>query len=302
MNENHNLDFDELLLNGASSYDNQIANWWIDRTQDKAHQQAYRDIAELIFAKSKLGNLKPKFIVDYACGSGSLFPHLERLFPESFIIGIDGSLELLKQMAHNHPNAEIVNSQDAFNESGPKFRLVHSALPNFQDFESHQADIALLSFPNLLPDDELVEVFNDNGYGHEEDNEVAHCLARYQEMDPELRNEEEEDPEFHFDELMSARVFSRNLHHLLKPNGLLCRVEYSNCHRSELSQLTKWRSLFSEGALGSSINDTKAEVFFNYQESYYRPSEVILDVYHQTKDEGDKEGGYCVHFFNRDSG
>lgn len=296
----NDINFEELLLQGSSSYDKQVASWWLERAGDQAHQEAYRNIAELLFAKLKLDEVQPRFIVDYACGAGHLFPHLKRLFPECTFIGIDGSLKLLQEVSEHEPDASIVSAAEAFDLEGSQIRLVHTGLPNFKDFQAHQADAALLCFPNLLPDESLLDVFNDNGYGHDEDNEVAHCLARFEEMDPELRDEDPDEEEI-FDELMSARVFSRNLHHLLKPEGTLLRVEYSNCHRSELSKLTQLKSFFMEGALEEEVNDELAEVFFFYQRSFYVESSVILDVFHQTGDESDSEGGYCVHFFHRDA-
>lgn len=290
------INFGELLLKGSASYDSQVADWWLHRANDSDHQEAYRNIAELLFARLKLDQIEPQFIVDYACGGGHLFPYLQRLFPQSTIIGIDGSRTLLEGIVDHLPEAQIVDASEAFSQGGPKLRLVQSGLPNFDDFEAHKADAVLLCFPNLLPDEALLEVFNQHGYGHAEDNEVAHCLSRFQEMDPELRGEVE-DPEEVFDELMSARVFSRNLHHLLKNEGLLLRVEYSNCHRSELSQLNQLKSFFMEGALEEEVHDETSELFFTYRESYYTDSPVILDVYHQTQDLSDCEGGYCVHFF-----
>lgn len=301
---NIDIDFEQLLLNGSSSYERQIASWWLDRAGDKAHQKAYRNIAEFMFAQLKFdgkadGSQEPKFLIDYACGGGHLIPHLMRLLPEWNIIGIDGSLELLQNIAHNHSAAKIIDAQQAFAKEGPQIRLVHSGLPSFSEFKAGQADAVLLCFPNLLPDNSLLDVFNENGYMNEKDNDIAHCLARFEEMDPHVRDGESENEEDRFDELMTARVFSRNFHYLLKESGCLLRVEYSNCHRDELSILTQWRSLFAEGALETSINDKSCEAFFTYDKSYYTPSPVILDVYHQTSDEGDKEGGYCVHFFKK---
>ena len=64
-----------------------------------------------------------------------------------------------------------------------------------------------------------------------------------------------------------------------------------------LSELTNWRSFFTEGALDKEVKGEKAEVFFKYLRNDFRRSQVILDVYHQTKDESDKSGGYFISTF-----
>jgi len=63
-----------------------------------------------------------------------------------------------------------------------------------------------------------------------------------------------------YESLMTDRVISRNLRHLLKPKGICFKVDYANAHRGELSQLTQDRSLFTEGALERPIKDLKSVV------------------------------------------
>ena len=291
--------FEEHLMKGSSSYDSPVGAWWVNRAIDADHQEAYKNIAELFFARIKLDGKQPHFVIDYACGAGHLFPHLQRLLPDTIFIGMDGSLELLNQIAAHNADIEMVSPKQAFDTEGKSIRLVHTALPNFQDFPFHLADALILCFPNLLPDISLLNVFNQHGYTDEKDTKIARSLARFQEMDPEHR--EEENPDQLFDEMMTQRVFARNFHHLLKPDALMLKVEYSNCHRNELTDLTLYRTGLAEASLEHIINGDESDILFHYRETHYTESAVILDVYHQTQDLGDTEGGYCVHFYNRES-
>jgi hypothetical protein len=95
-----------------------------------------------------------------------------------------------------------------------------------------------------------------------------------------------------FEGLMTDRVISRNLRHLLKRGGSCFKVDYANANRDELSPLTHKRSLFVEGALEETVRELRSEVFFRYVGNDFHKSQVILDVYHQTKDPSDKTGGY----------
>jgi hypothetical protein len=96
---------------------------------------------------------------------------------------------------------------------------------------------------------------------------------------------------------MTDRVISRNLRLLLKKGGECFKVDYANAHRDELSHLTQMRSLFVEGALEEPVKDLRSEAFFRYVSNKFYRSQVILDVYHQTKDPSDKTGGYFISEF-----
>ena len=71
----------------------------------------------------------------------------------------------------------------------------------------------------------------------------------------------------------------------------------ANANRDELSKLTQIRSLFVEGALEEPMKDLTSEVFYRYVSNKFYRSQVILDVYHQTKDPSDKTGGYFISEF-----
>jgi hypothetical protein len=101
-----------------------------------------------------------------------------------------------------------------------------------------------------------------------------------------------------FEGIMTDRVISRNLRHLLKTKGACFKVDYANAPRIELSPLTQQRSLFVEGALEEPVKSLTCQSFFRYRANRFHRSQVILDVFHQTKDPSDKTGGYFISVFD----
>jgi len=290
------IDFDKLLSKGATTYDSAIGHWWHTRSLDSAHRRAYEHIAQSSHGFCQAYSIEPKSIVDYACGGGSFLGELRRSFPKAHLVGLDGSHQLLKACAEAHGEECALRPQmEAFARKGKPVSLTQTNLPNFK-LPQGKCDLAFLVFPNLVPDARHLKDFDRNGYSHRKDNEVAHMLARFREMDPEEETITTPADEL-FDELMTTRVFSRNLRGLLRKGGMLVRAEYSQAHREQLTELTQWRNLFGEGALETSIKGKKSEVFFRFLGSEYRTSKVILDVFHQTGDPDDRHGGYMLSFF-----
>ncbi len=293
-----NVDFENLLSAGkANIYDSQIGDWWLNQCTDTNHLNAYRNIVNQSVAYYRSQNLPdPQFIVDYACGSGELMVLLNEAFPTSTIIGIDGSEMLLNAFAErSNGTATITANNDLFAEEGSTYRLHCSKLPNF-DAANGKADLAILCFPNLICDEDDLDLFNENGYSDAQDNDVAHMLARFREMDPEDEVDGPDQEEI-FDDLMTARVYSNNIRKFLNNSGIFIQVDYANAPREELTDLVQWRCLFSECALSRPIKDEASTVFFDLDLSSYTESPVIMDVFHQTGDETDKEGGYHINIF-----
>ena len=293
------FDFTRALARGHVSYDATVGAWWDNQSTDKAHQRAYRHIAESVRDSVRKKKIKSPLIVDYACGSGHFLIELAKLLPEARIVGLDGSKKMLgltlQRCAHKGVSAETLPADLAFASAGPQVRLVQTKLPNFK-LPQGKADAVAFVFPNIAPSPSDQGLFDRNGYLNRADSVVGQMLARFREMDPEdeVTNEK---PEFLFDGYMTERVLSRNVRGFLKKGGLWFKVDYANAPRSELSQLSQWRSLFSECALGEAIKEKKAAQLFELRGNDFRRSTVILDVYHQTKDESDKTGGYFVTEF-----
>jgi SAM-dependent methyltransferase len=293
------FDFTRALARGPVSYDARVGEWWDNQSTDKPHQRAYRHIAEYVTASLRKKKIRSPLIVDYACGSGHFLIELAKLLPEARIVGLDGSKKMLaltmQRCAHKGVSAETLPADLAFASAGPQVRLVQTKLPNFK-LPQGKADAVAFVFPNIAPAPSDQGLFDRNGYLNRADSVVGQMLARFREMDPEDEVTTEK-PEFLFDGFMTERVLSRNIRGFLKKGGLWFKIDYANAPRAELSQLSQWRSLFSECALGEPIKEKKAEQLFVLRGNEFRRSSVILDVYHQTKDESDKTGGYFVTEF-----
>lgn len=290
------VDFDSLLTRGAKTYDSAVGEWWHGRSLDAAHRKAYAHIAEsAAWALQVHGKATPRRVIDYACGSGPLLAPLRQVFPTAQLLGLDGSETLLAHCSGMAADARVVDAAGIFGRGKESLRLCKCVLPDF-GMPAAGADAVVFAFPNLVPDDEHLHHFNDNGYTHKGDNSVAHMLARFREMDPH-DEVPVSPPDELFDELMTQRVFSRHLRHLLRKGGILVRAEYTQAPREDLTDLTRWRMLFAEGALEKSIKGERSEVFFQFLGSQFRKSPVILDVFHQTGNPDDKRGGYMVSFY-----
>ena len=277
---NHrNINFDRELNRGRKAYEGKVGHWWNAQALDASHQYAYRNIAN--FIRSAL----PKstgFIIDYACGSGHILSRLPQRFSRSRFLGLDGSslmLNLAKRRIARQGKTAL--EQTSFQQT---------LLPNFS-LPREKADAVVFIFPNIV-----VSSQEENGYqgrGYKKDAAVARYLAAAREPDPEDETETDDEDSL-YDTLMDDKQISRNLRILLKPGGLCLRAEYSNAHRREFTRLVRQRKAFEEGSLATPVDGTIPEQLFRYIRSRYFRSKVVEDVYHQTLDKEDKEGGYNI--------
>ena len=267
------VDFDKEFEKGPKTYDQHVGKWWNKRAQDEAHKAAYENIAK--FAKRNIKHAK--IIVDFACGGGEILTEVQKQFSKSQLLGIDGSEKFLESAKRR------VNS--------PHAHFVQSFLPNFS-LPKGEADIVFFTFPNIVPDPDEQPYYDEHGYEDVKDNKVADYLANVLEDDPDEETVADE-PEGLKDTLLSNKVVSRNIRSLLKKGGYFIRVEYANAPRDELTDLVEARTAFEEGSLEVIKNKKPVQLFKKVKSQFFK-SEVILDVYHQTQDETDKEGGYFV--------
>jgi hypothetical protein len=122
---------------------------------------------------------------------------------------------------------------------------------------------------------------------------VAEYLSKAREPDPEEETVKD-DTETVYDSLLTDNIIATNLRSWLRKGGFCIRADYSNAPRHELTQLVQRRLAFEEGSLGVSVNRHWAKQHFKRMDCFYCRSTVLEDVYHQTQDEDDKEGGYLV--------
>ncbi len=273
------IDFDEELETGSETYNQALGKWWLQQSGDKAHAHAYRKIGQHIEA---FFPSPPRRIVDFACGAGHMLGRLYRLYPKSQLLGLDGSEFLLEQAGERLQALE--------KDWQGRVELIETRLPNF-DLPAGRADLCLFIFPNIVPDPE-----DDVEDEHEflvGDLAAAEYLSIAREPDPEEETVED-DPETLYDALLSDNFIASNLRTLLHKGGFCVRADYSNAARDDLTQLVQRRLAFEEGSLGVSVNGHRAKQYFKLVDCFYCESTVLEDVYHQTQDEADKEGGYLV--------
>jgi SAM-dependent methyltransferase len=293
------FDFTRALARGRASYDAKVGQWWELRAADAPHARAYRHTAEYVRDALRKARVRAPLIVDYACGGGHFLLELAQLIPDARIVGLDGSKKLLALSKARCEAAGIsaseLSREKAFAAGGPRVRLLRTNLPNFK-LPAGKANAVAFVFPNIAPGPDDQPLYDRNGYLNRNDGSVAKLLARFREMDPEDEVTSEK-PDILFDGYMTERVLSRNVRALLKPKGLWIKVDYANALRSELTELSQWRCLFSECALEVPIKGWRSEVLFRLKDNVFRRSSVILDVYHQTRDPSDKTGGYFITKF-----
>jgi SAM-dependent methyltransferase len=236
-------------------------------------------------------------LIDYACGSGVLLSKiLKDSKSEIHVVGLDGSQKLLDDFKQNFfPTAFSNPSTETW--SSNKVSLYQTTLPQFNLPEI--GDLCVWCFPNLIHDENHLDQYNDNGYQDQSWVNQAHKLAHFREMDPDECQDQDSTVDDRLDEYLSQRVIHKNICGILKPKGLFVKIEYANCNRNELSDLTLMRSAFMEGTLAHTIKEHQTTPFFKLIHSEYHKSEVILDVYEQTKDETDKEGGFTINIFEK---
>ena len=90
------------------------------------------------------------------------------------------------------------------------------------------------------------------------------------------------------------RSISFNLRQLLIRDGICVRIEYATMQRHELSRDELMRVAFEEGSLDIDVEGRKPRQWFRLLASTYFRSRVLEDVYQQTADERDKNGGYLI--------
>lgn len=267
------IDFTQTLASGLGAYNTDVGQWWVDKTGSAVHTAAYLNIASHV---AQCARGEGGLIIDYGCGTGLLMQRLIELLPAWTVLGIDGSEMMLR-------GAETwACTKRTGRAASIEFRL--AKLPDFS-LSTPQADIVVFTFPNIVSGAsercQFEEIFP-------HDRDLARLLAMKQEKD------EGDAFDALYDSLFMSRVVSRNLHALLRKGGLCIRVDYSQGARHELGRFDQLSTLFEEGSQNERQSRLKPQKFFTLLSSQYYQSEVILDVYEQTKDKDFLEGGYIV--------
>lgn len=272
---------------GSASYDSHKygTRWWHARAKDRAHQRAYRLIAEYIAGKAKK---KKGRIIDFACGPGLLIKHLKQQLPGYEIVGIDESKKAIKAAEEYLPGVlSKKEMQDVM--------LMQHALPNF-DLSVGKSDIVIFSFPDFRIDDEEKWVKRWKSVFPEDWDASKRVSKKLRKLYDDFEHADAA-------ELFVKRVANRNLLSLTKKKGLMFRIEYSGCDRDEcdpayLDEMA-WYECIKPESKRMRNPVRKRLTFARLVDSAFYKSKVILDVYEQTKDEDDKKGGFFISMFKR---
>ena len=275
------INFDRELERGKVCYEEKVGRWWNAQALNGPHQAAYRRIADYV---REVAPRNPELIVDYACGSGHFLRRLPRRFPKSKFLGLDGSALMLKKARD-----EVARLGKSVQQ---RTELVRTALPNFS-LPKGQADVVVFVFPNIVLSPRQATSIEAHRPKHRGTLRIAKYLATAREPDPEDETEKD-DPETLLDTLLDDNVIAWHLRSLLKPGGLCIRTEYCESHRRDFSRLVRQRKAFEEGSLQFTLKGSANRRYFRYVRSRYFRSKVIEDVYHQTRDKDDNNGGYEI--------
>ena len=262
------------------SYNDRVGDWWLKRSADCAHRRAYGNIANFI---RKSIPRDPGLILDYACGAGNLLSLLCRRFPHSRLSGLDGSsllLDLAEKRLSRLPRDGI-----------RRISLIETSLPGRISLRE-RADLVVYCFPNMIPTRTEEKTRGPGFHLGKQDRKIAWSLSRAREPGdddcaiPKPRTIKRA--------LEYGRSISKNLHNLLVRGGVCVRVEYATTRRHEWSPLELLQVSFEEGSLDTAMDGTKIRPWFRVLASAYFRSRVLEDVFQQTGDKRDKNGGYLI--------
>jgi SAM-dependent methyltransferase len=260
------------------SYNGKIGDWWLRHSRDAAHRRAYSRIADFIRDSYVR---EPGVIVDYACGPGNLLALLSLRFKSSKLVGLDGSSLLLSHARRRFALLPRMCSE--------RISLIETPLPNLGALRD-RADLVTFCFPNMVSlssnDPAFPSLLDEN------DKRVSKGLSLA--ADSVEDGSQEQDASANQCGLEQGRSISLNLRRLLVRGGICVRIEYATMQRHELSPLELSHVSFEEGSLDTSVDGHMAQQWFRLLASAFFRSRVLEDVYEQTGDERDKNGGYLI--------
>jgi hypothetical protein len=262
------------------SYNGTVGDWWLKRSADRAHQRAYGNIAN--FIRKSIPH-DPGLILDYACGAGNLLSLLCRRFPHSQLLGLDGSsllLDLAEKRLSRLPR-----------DCARRISLTETSLP--RGISLHErADLVVYCFPNMIPSHTEEKMRGLGFHLGKQDQKIARSLSRARE--PGGDDCDIPKPQTIRRILEYGRSVSKSLRNLLIQGGICVRAEYATTRRHEWSPLELLHVSFEEGSLNTAVEGTKIRPWFRVLASAYFRSRVLEDVFQQTEDERDKNGGYLI--------
>ncbi|HEY7161757.1 MAG TPA: class I SAM-dependent methyltransferase [Acidobacteriota bacterium] len=274
----HSIDFDKEFVKGSAAFEGFLADWWLEKSNDPAHRRAYKNISSKMHQiLSEAGISSPKLIVDYACGNGAILDSLGNRFPETNIIAIDGSKKMLSL------------AKSSLEQAGPQplIEFLHSPLPNFS-LPEEIADVVLFLFPNITINSKERRLVRKQLHMDVLTLKTAKFLAKWNEIDCDFSADE------CLEDILDSRAITSNIHRILNKGGFWFHVEYANAPRNQWDEIDKITTLFEESAWPVSVETDEIRREFRLIKSLYFRSSVMLDVYEQSGDPEDRDGGYVI--------
>jgi SAM-dependent methyltransferase len=260
------------------SYNGKMGDWWLQHSLDATHCRAYRKIADFIRASYVR---EPGVIVDYTCGPGNLLALLSLRFKSSKLVGLDGSALLLSHARRRFSCLPPVCAE--------RIALIETPLPNMSVLQG-RADLVTFCFPNMVSYSSNDPAFR--SFLDAQDKRVSKSLSLAADSIDDRANEQ--DASANQCGLEQGRIISLNLRRLLVRGGICVRIEYATMQRHELSPLELSHVSFEEGSLDTSVDGHMPQQWFRFVASAFFRSRVLEDVYEQSGDERDKNGGYLI--------
>lgn len=272
---------------GYSSYDEHDygTKWWHASAKDKPHQQAYAAIAKYVAKHVKKKKVE---IIDFACGPGFLIKHLIEQLPKARITGVDESQQAIDGGKEYH--ASVLSDKQR-----KHIQLKQIALPNFHSRLS-KADVVIFSFPDFRADDEKKWVKKWKAIFPDDWEEAKFVYKKIKKVYPDFEQSSST-------ELFIKRIAGRNLLSMCKKGGLVARVEYAACKRNDCDPAYLEEMSFYEctAPLDDQLKHVRRKRLTLGKQigSRFKRSKVIQDVYAQTGQKDDKEGGFFITLFQK---
>lgn len=272
------IDFDKEFVKGSAAFEGFLADWWLEKSNDPAHRRAYKNISSKMHQiLSEAGRALPKSIVDFACGNGAILKSLVSRFPKTNIIAIDGSKKMLA----------LAKSSLQQTEHESVIQFLHSPLPNF-GLSEKMADVVLFLFPNITINSKERRLVRKQLNTDPLTLKTAKFLAKWNEVESDFPADE------CLNDILDSRAITSNIHQILKKGGFWFHVEYANAPRHQWDEIDQITTLFEESAWPVSIGRNEIRREFQLIKSLYFRSSVMLDVYEQSGDPEDRDGGYII--------
>jgi hypothetical protein len=187
---------------------------------------------------------------------------------------------------------DFISPEKAFLRRGPQIRLVCTPLPENR-LPSGKVDAALFLFPNLNASKTAFDKIQNQWSKDPASEQTARLFSKLQDENAK----KQPDPDDIYEELVLGAAVAANIRRLLKRGMYWFKVDYTNASRKELQDTDQWQLLFAEAAMDLQIGNLKKRSLFEMIENKYYRSQVIMDVYDQTKDPADRTGGYMITVF-----